>query len=664
MHDWIDCDGNDYFNKRVSTSEKYDEIVSNFKFDITERIEKANDEICSVRDKIYEMSCGNGEHYAFYLDMLERLMQSVLVDADRTNTADFMSGCRTEKFFNTADLWEQMRGTINRKLEGFSDKTDKISLQRRKISEKCFVSAKRGTGIYRMTVPTGGGKTLSGLRFAIEHCIENSLEKIIYVAPFMSILEQNSDEIRRIAGDENFLEHHSDALAEINTENELNEYELRTEKWDSPVIATTMVRFLNALFSAKMSDVRRMHRLGKAVIIIDEVQSVPMKCMNMFNLAMNFLSGICGCTIVLSSATQPVFDEIKYPLNIAENAEISGDHKQDPDVFKRTDIISALTSYGYDYNEAVDFCIEKYNSSGDLLVIVNTKSAALEMYRRFKDNVTDAEIVHLSTNMCPQYRRDSVDNIRVLLKEKRRVICITTQLIEAGVDISFNCVVRSLAGIDNIVQAAGRCNRHGENDECSPVYIINLKEERLGNLELIGKAQQTSIAVIHSNKFNDLASEEAVRAYFSKHYRDNKDELVYKTGDSDENLINLLSLNKSRYRLKKNRAVKYTGQAFKTAGSLFKVIDDNTVSVIVPYNDDAKEIISELNSGITPAYSAELLRKAQKYTIGLYRNLEKKLSDNNALYCNENGVLILRDGFYDMQYGVTADGSAMECLIM
>lgn len=192
-----------------------------------------------------------------------------------------------------AALWDRMGENLRRKLSEFSKKTDPISARRRSISDRCFKFAENNVGICKLIVPTGGGKTLSSLRFAIEYCRRNKMEKIFYIAPFMSILEQNSAHIEEIAGSECFPEHYSDAMQqkyETLDDNEYHDYELRTELWDNPVIATTMVQFLNTLFLDKTASVRKMHRFSKSVIIIDEVQSIPGSCIYPFNLAMNFLS--------------------------------------------------------------------------------------------------------------------------------------------------------------------------------------------------------------------------------------------------------------------------------------------------------------------------------------------------------------------------------------
>lgn len=674
LHDWINDKGEDYFYKRISNSERYEEIKESIgelcgESEYRQLLRNSAKEYSLIINKIMGISHSNREFFAFYLGMFERFMQSVLIDADRTDTADFMSDSKTEKDVDTARLWEDMHDCMEHKQRTFENKTDCISKRRRDISQRCAEFAKHKVGVCRLIVPTGGGKTLSSLRFAIEYCRNYDMDKIIYVAPYMSILEQNSDEIRSIAGDENFLEHHSNVVQEIDSKEELAEYELRTEKWDSPVIATTMVQFFNSLFLDKNSAVRRMHRLSRSVIIIDEVQSVPLKCVNLFNLAVNFLTKICGSTVVLCSATQPVFENVKYPLMLDEQSSMTGDYSQDFEVFKRTELISELKSSGYTYEEAADFCYEKYLDNGSLLAIVNTKASAASLYALvIEKNKTaadseKADVIHLSTNMCSQHRREKIAHIREMLKENKKVICITTQLIEAGVDISFGCVVRSLAGMDNAAQAAGRCNRNGEIDKVCPVYIINIHDEKLGNLSELKSAQAQSRLIIDSDNFPDLLSVDTMSVYFEKLYKEQEDILSYNIEKLSETLLNLLSLNKNRQQLKKNPHLRFCGQAFKTAGENFKIIDKDTEDIIVPYNAEAEELILQLNSEKTPQETADLLRTAQKYTVGIYNNMRQALNEAGAIAMLKCGALTLKSEFYDDSLGVTVKSGEKQVLI-
>ncbi len=675
LHDWMNEEQKDTYQFRTEKDQYYSEIRSNFEAselsDALDRIlPEAVHEVMAIRAELKKMGGKSPEQFAFYLGMLERLLQSILIDADRTDTADFMSDAKTEICFDTDQLWKEMDDKLEEKLRAFSDRTDAISRQRQSISDRCAAFASQDVHICKLIVPTGGGKTLSSLRFAVKHAQEYHKKKIIYIAPFMSILEQNSDAIKEIAGESAFLEHHSDMLAEIADDKDaLHEYELRTEKWDSPVIATTMVQFLNALFSGKSSAVRRMHRLSEAVIIIDEVQSIPLKCVYLFNLAMNFFSRVCKSTIVLCSATQPPFEELQeFPLLLDENASMTGETAEDFAAFRRTKLIYAEKKGGWSYDEAADFCSEKFQEHGNLLLIVNTKAAAKELYKRLRDK-ENAHVFHLSTNMCPAHRRKCISDMREKLESHSPVICVTTQLIEAGVDISFGCVVRSLAGMDNAVQAAGRCNRHGKNGAICPVYMLHLWEEKLGSLAEIKNAANISREI--ADTAEDLDDVQLLVQYFRKLYRSERSKLRYPLPHhTDQDLINLLSLNAGWVDKKKHPHLKFCGQAFKKAGRLFEVIDSRTSAVIVPYDAEAKELITALGSEQDPKRIVELLRRAQKYCVNVYAGTECKLEQEAAIYeinCGKKEnctVKILQDNFYDENFGLTIEGGLHEVLFL
>lgn len=673
LHDWLRENGKSYFDERIAKDERYAEILKNAEElisndEIAELLERSAEEFREYHNKIAALANKNTQKYLFYGGLFERLLQSVLVDADRTDTADFMFGRSTEQAVDAEKVWECASRRLCEKYDGFSLKKDKISARRTKIAGDCFAFAERSVGACRLIVPTGGGKTLSSLRFAVEYCRRHGKERIFYVAPFMSILEQNSDVIGEIAGAENFLEHYSDFALSVDDKEELAEYELRTEKWDLPVISTTLVQFLNTIFSDKMPSVRRFHRLSNAVIIIDEVQAIPVKCVNLFNLAVNFLSGICGSAVVLCTATQPALNKTEFPVEFGENMEMNPDYEEDFRIFRRTELVSECRTSSYTYEETADFCADKFAENGDLLVVVNTKNAAAKIYELLKSRFDgETEILHLSTGMCPEHRRTVLRQIRERLKAELPVICVTTQLIEAGVDISFRCVVRSLAGLDNAAQAAGRCNRNGEYPVCA-AYIINIGEERLGNLPEIAQRQRAAGAVILGGEYKDLLDVGAMDEYFKLFYNEQGSALSYKTtaDDTPTTLVDLLSLNSQRNSFfKRERASELVGtQSFKTAGSLFGVIDDDTENVAVPYNDEAKRLIAELNSGLTLAETAERLRKVQRYVVSVYSNQMGSLAEKNAVFRTKSGIFALNERFYDSHgIGLDLSGGDLETLI-
>lgn len=697
LHDWITEEGEDYFQKRIS-NRKHDkevicalpEIVSN------ETLQKyyleSVKEYAAMQQKmeqLYKEMIAKGEQEkrnlsddaksvipAFYHGFLERLMQSILMDADQTDAANFNDDIVYTSSKESTAVWNDMAKRMQEKCTTFRKKADAISRQRMNISDRCAAFANHDVKICRLVVPTGGGKTLSALRFAIEYSQKHNVNQIFYIAPFNSILEQNSDVIREIAGEENFLEHHSNVFSRLEeNENEtekLSTYQMRTERWDVPVIATTLVQFLNALFDGKSSSVRRMHHLCRAVIIIDEVQAIPAKCIHLFNLAMNFLTHICGSTVVLCSATQPCLEQAAYPILLDKQESMTADFQADFDAFRRT-VLHSAGEKSFSYEEAAKFCTQQYQENGNLLLVVNTKQAALTMFQKLKErNGASATVLHLSTNMCPVHRRTVIQQMREQLETQQPLICVTTQLIEAGVDISFRCVVRSMSGLDHAAQAAGRCNRNGEYDCCS-VYLIQLKEEKLAAvLKQIEKEQEITKKILFFHEKEDLLHPQIMQNYFEGYLTTFQNQFSYPLPDSDhETLLRLLSTNSNNAKQAEAKMhgsvplrLKNHMQAFRTAGKKFQVIAEQTTDILVPYGAGEK-LILDLNGELYGNAFPKLLRKAQQYLVSVYSGTLKALEAKDALIQLESGVLSLKSGYYSLEKGVCADGmiSMEECFL-
>lgn len=688
LHDWLTEDGENYFEKRTSIIKQdkevecaLPEIVSDgtLKKYYQESV-KEYDAMQQKMEQLYKEMIAKGEKEkrelsgdakcvipAFYQGFLERLMQSILMDADQTDAANFNDDIVYTSPKEPTGVWNNMEKQMQKKCTAFRKKTDLISRRRMNISDRCAAFANHDVKICRLVVPTGGGKTLSALRFAIEYSQKHNVNQIFYIAPFNSILEQNSDVIREIAGEENFLEHHSNVFSRLEeNENEtekLSTYQMRTERWDVPVIATTLVQFLNALFDGKSSSVRRMHHLCRAVMIIDEVQAIPAKCIHLFNLAMNFLTHICGSTVVLCSATQPCLEQAEYPILLDEQESMTADFQADFDAFRRT-VLHSAGKKSFSYEEAAKFCTQQYQENGNLLLVVNTKQAALTMFQKLKErNGASATVLHLSTNMCPVHRRTVIQQMREQLETQQPLICVTTQLIEAGVDISFRCVVRSMSGLDHAAQAAGRCNRNGEYDCCS-VYLIQLEEEKLAAaLKQIEKEQEITKKILFFHEKEDLLHPQIMQNYFEGYLTTFQNQFSYPLPDSDhETLLRLLSTNSNNAKRAEAQMhgslplrLKNHMQAFRTAGKKFQVIAEQTTDILVPYGA-GEELILDLNGKLYENAFPKLLRKAQQYLVSVYSGTLKALEAKDALIQLESGVLALKSGFYSSEQGICVDG--------
>lgn len=386
-----------------------------------------------------------------------------------------------------------------------------------------------------------------------------------------------------IQDDSLILEHHSNLIQPKDGER-LDELELLTETWEAPIIITTLVQLLNTLFSGKTTAIRRFHALCGSVIVIDEVQTVPSKMLSLFSLAVNFLSEICGATVILCSATQPCMEQIQHPLH----TPIPDLVPYDPALwkaFRRTEIQDAGTK---SVEEIAGLAMERLETADSLLIVCNKKAQAQRLYELLKGK--DLTLFSLSAAMCVAHRRDTLDKLRQSLGQSgRKTVCVSTQVIEAGVDISFACVIRLSAGMDSVVQAAGRCNRSGEAGPgvLAPVFVVQCQGESLTRLPDIQRGHDATGELLaefalHPERYGSrLDSDEAIGYYYRALYRkepQGHQDYVWQKGSPS--LFSLLSLN-CHY---ENGEPYYFRQAFRQAGAEFQVFEENTVDVIVPYS--------------------------------------------------------------------------------
>ena len=670
MFDCIDPEGKDAFLHRLkSENTGYEEARDNFLMQCSENDEldrlfkEAENEISAAMGRIKAYVATERE-LRFCLGVLTRMLSSAVIDADRRDTAEFMHNTAISKREGNRILWNRLLMRVEEKLKTKPSNTA-INELRKAISDQCREAAGRKEGIYRLAVPTGGGKTLSSLRYALAAAAERNKKRVFFVIPLLSVLEQNAAVIREhIHDDSHILEHHSNIVREKSDLDELDENELLTEIWDAPIVITTLVQLLNTLFDGRSSCVRRMQALADSVIVIDEVQSVPRKMLSLFNMAMNFLAAACNCVILLCSATQPCLEAVPHALCFQEPADLISLNPDWREIFRRTKICDKRKKCGYTTEELVGFASECMNKADSLLIVCNTKEETRTIFNAI--NVKETEVYHLSTAMCMEHRIDTFENINSCLKQNRRVICISTQLVEAGVDFSFACVIRVSAGVDNIIQAAGRCNRSGEYGRICPVYIVNLHNENLSRLKEIRQSQLAAESVMeifskNPDRFDgELDSDEAIRAYYRRLYTDMpRDALDYPLPHLDTNLFTVLSDNRTSEYHSESKGKYVITQAFKTAGSEFSVFDNNTADVLVPYAD-GERFIAELGSSTAQydfTYRKYLLEKAKRFTVSLYDYEVKTLAQSGGLYgLYENSILVLKPEFYSEQTGFDIHG--------
>lgn len=626
------------------------------------------------------------------LGLAVRLMLSCLVAGDRIDTAHFSnpSGVRWLQG-GSYQYWPELVERLERRLAAFPS-SHPIDGLRQSISAACREAAERPTGTYTLNVPTGGGKTLASLRFALHHAARHGHDRIIYITPFISIIEQNADIVRGILeqggplgqGRRIVLEHHSNLGAERQTYTD----KLLCDDWDAPVVFTTLVQFLDALFGAGTRGVRRMHQLANAVLVFDEIQTLPIHCAHLFNHAINFLAQATRSTVVLCTATQPLLHQVdvrKGALVLSPRAELMPDADGLFHAMRRVDVLDRRKSPGWTAEELTDLAVESVWTRGNCLVIVNTKRWARDLFKRVVSRMGAEGVFHLSTDMCPTHRRKVLESVKACLAARQRVLCISTQLIEAGVDVSFRTVVRFLSGLDSIAQAAGRCNRHGSPD-LGQVHIVNPMEENLSMLPDIAEGAiqaQTILDRFHKDPDRygrDMLGRQAMSEYYQHYFFQRQSEMDYplpRTRFYGASLLNLLSDQPdARKTYARQQAAQYPyqlHQAFQSAAREFRSIHTQTDSVIVPYHDTGRQLILNLFEQFdardagprNPATTAELMRQVQQYTVNVYPHVLRKLKAQEAVTpLGDSSLYCLDAQFYDENFGLAVEAvNSKEVLI-
>lgn len=526
---------------------------------------------------------------------------------------------------------------------------------RQKISDQCLEKAAFETGVYQLNVPTGGGKTLSSLRFALNHAEKNKKDHIIYVVPYLSVLDQTANTIKEALGyqesDDYILEHHSNVLRPEGDE-ENSHYRLLTSSWNSPIILTTMVQFLETIYSNKGSNLRKFQNMANSILIFDEVQALPTKCTHLFNLSINFLNQIGDSTILLCTATQPILDKVDRPIILSETPNLVELSVEDLAVFKRTNIVDQ-TNNAYSTDGLTEFIRQQISEEKSTLAIFNTKKQAQDIFEAVK-KLDGCHPFFLSTGLCAAHRIDVLNQVKKSLDDKNEItVLISTQLVEAGVDVSFECVIRAQAGLDSIVQAAGRCNRSGEFGGVKDVFVINIKDENLSKLTEIKEGKEVCKRIFRENSGEDFLSALCLTQYYNYHFFNQKDKLDYKTNKTT--IHKLLSTNydnsvayENIYKKKFNGLV----PAFKEAAKSFSVIDSNQTAVIVPYNIEAQELIDEFEYSYDVLRKKRVLEKLQKYSISLYSFGLSRLEKEHAIRVVSDSIIVLDKANYKDDLGL------------
>lgn len=570
----------------------------------------------------YFRPSGRGFATAFYI----RMLYSCLVDADYIDTETFMNGdAGRGNYEPLSALCDKLTAYISK----WNNPTREIDILRQKILNSCIEKASAPRGIFSLTVPTGGGKTVASMAFALNHAVANSMKRIIYVIPYTSIIEQNAKVFRDILGQENVVEHHSSVSYELSENADELEYRsaLATENWDAPVIVTTAVQFFESLYANRSSKCRKLHNIANSVIIFDEAQMIPSNNLRPCVAAIAELVRAYNATAVLCTATQPAIDEMLLEYSKKESVvELCPDVDGMFEKFRRT-------SFEKEGRLTTDELVSRLESQQQVLCIVNTRKFAQEVYEALPSEGR----FHLSTLMCPVHRKQKLDEIRERLKSGKTCRVVSTSLIEAGVDVDFPRVFREMAGLDSILQAAGRCNREGKRSAESSIVTVFESENKVNKLIAVNRdaAEETVRDWTQPNTTS------TIERYF-KAYRD------FLRNDDKSGVITA-----------SEKGISGCGLPFEWIAKEFKLIDQNTFTVYISVGE-GKELISRLREG---ERSRELYRKAGMYSVSIYENHFNALINAGAAEPFGDDAAILTDlSLYSDEKGLATDvpdGSAL-----
>jgi len=571
----------------------------------------------------------NNSAIGFQLMFFARMLFSCLVDADSLCTEAFTSPDKAAWRRGYISLPE-MKRRLDAHLTVLANgaKKTKVNRLRAEILSACRAHAADAPGLFSLTVPTGGGKTLSSLAFALDHALAHGLDRVIYVIPYTSIIEQNAAVFRHALEQQDgeaVLEHHSNfepPLAKNTEEEEGEEYSrarLAAENWDAPLVVTTNVQFFESLFASRRSPCRKLHNIARSVVVLDEAQMLPPDFLLPCIETLRELCANYGASVVLCTATQPALHRRnEFEKGLEGVREIAPEPARLYTELKRV----RVTDLG-----KVDDATLAARMAGhaQALCVVNTRKHARELYERLAGG---EETVHLSANMCPAHRSQKLDAIKKRLKGKLPCRVISTQLVEAGVNLDLPVVYRALAGLDSLAQAAGRCNREGKL-ECGEVFLFR---PEAGLPHFAKQAAQATDTVLRRHG-DDPLSLAATQAYFEEFYWQKGDRL------DKEKLLSLMQEGAGRFNF-----------PFPEVARLFHIIDDFTVPLVIPWDDEARQVITALEHA---EYPARLLRRAQRYAVSVHPRLRDALvGAGEARFVTEECAVLVNMDLYSDALGL------------
>jgi len=583
---------------------------------------------------------GDRQRGAFAFGFFTRMLFSCLVDADFLATEWFKDPERSSRRPGAGASPAQLLARLDEHLEGKRKKAKdtEVNRRRREVLAACREKAKLPPGLFSLNVPTGGGKTLSSLAFALSHAAEHGLRRVVYAIPFTSIIEQTADVFREALGDEfrdEVLEHHSNL--DSDDPQRSDRHRLAAENFDAPLVVTTNVQLFESLFAARPSRCRKLHRLARSVIILDEAQSLPPNLLAPTLAALEELVTNYGATVLLCTATQPAIEKRdQFPIGLSDVLPIVDEPRTLHLALRRT----SVEAVGMLSNEEL---VERLRAEPRALCVVNSRRHAVDLFRQ----LDDPKALHLSASMCAAHRSRVLKIIRWKLRTNRLCRVISTQVIEAGVDVDFPAVFRASAGLDSVAQAAGRCNREGKLGALGRVVVFDFDAKAYRTSDLIRDAAKHFRGVAPDFK-DDLLSPGAIEAYFRLYYwqKGGDDGRGWDKGRDGKSVMSCFNADDELP----------IHHQFREAAGAYRLIDDVQTSILVPHGHRGEELIEELEDmPVVPdqKHLRRFDRAAQRYTVGVYDSALCKLLKNEVLMERHGRVYLANPKAYDLKLGLT-----------
>jgi len=568
-------------------------------------------------------------------ELFIRMLFSALTDADWLDTENHfkstISEKRRTKVFGAEFLLEKLESElISKSKQGY------INILRNKVRSYAISKAQSEAGFFSMTLPTGMGKTLASVSWALHHAHHNSLKRIIIVLPFISIIDQTAKELKRIFGKEWVLEHHSNfnedeednkEIADESIQDESYSRRLATENWDYPIIVTTSVQFFESLFGNKPSRCRKVHNIAQSVVIFDEVQTLPKELVLPTLSMLKNIQKVMGTSFLFCTATQPAFEKSEGFNGIENIQSLVENPKEVFDATRRVEYLAVDDYKPVSIEELSEKVLLEGNST---LCIFNTKKQALLFFNAIKDHL-GYQAFHLSTGMFPAHRKEVIGEIRSCLKNKERILVSSTQLIEAGVDFDFPCVFRELAPLESIIQSAGRCNREGKMPEAGKVFLFAIEDSGAPSKQYRSLGEFANS--LYKNNEALLYEHDFFREYYRKVFR--------------------LFIPKDIKNIEKCRL----GFNFKTVAGAYHLIENKTTPIFI-LCDESSDLYERIR--YKPFLSRDDYRAMQQYSVQVYENFIK---DNIGKIGKEPQGYWKWYGIYSKDYGIS-NNAQLDTLIV